>query len=103
LIVPGIIFATWFVFTDAIVSIEGDDQRHVLRRSRELTKGHRWMLCFSGLLLFVLICVIGFCSSVALAFFDHWVISTLIDCFLDIMFESLLVMFLMAYLYLVSR
>ena len=102
LIVPGIIFATWFVFTDAIVSIEGDDQRHVLRRSRELTKGHRWMLCFSGLILFVLMCVIGFCSGMALSFFDNWVISTFLDCFLDVVFEGYIVMFLMAYLCLAS-
>jgi len=89
LIIPGIVFAVWFVFVDAIVSIEGDKQRHVLKRSRELTKGHRWMLFFSGVIAFILISLRAFILGIPLAFIDHWLLSAGGDCLLDVLYQIL--------------
>jgi len=98
LIIPGIVFAVWFIFVDQIVSIEGDKQRHVLRRSREITRGHRWMLFFSVVIVFVIIFLAGAVLSVPLAFIDHWLLSAIVDCLLDIVYHILPIMLLLAYL-----
>lgn len=102
LIIPGIVFAVWFVFVDAIVSIEGDKQPNVLRRSRKITRGHRWMLFFSGVIAFVLIFFAAAVSGLPLAFIDHWIISAVVDCLFDVVFQILPIMFLLAYLNFVS-
>jgi hypothetical protein len=46
LVVPGIVAMVRLIFTDVIVAIEGDRQRDVLWRSRELSHGHRWRIFF---------------------------------------------------------
>ncbi|MEJ2422498.1 MAG: hypothetical protein P8018_12500 [Acidobacteriota bacterium] len=43
-IVPGIVLAVSLVFTDMVVTIEGDRQDHVLTRSWNLSGGKRWFL-----------------------------------------------------------
>lgn len=103
LVIPGIVFAIWFVLVDAIVTIEGDKEFRVLNRSRKLTEGHRWMLFFSGCCGYLLFFGVAFVSSIPLAFVDHWLVSTAIDCALDIFYQILTIIFFLAYLHLVAR
>jgi len=42
LIVPGIIFAVWFVFSIYIVVLEGTKGKAALKESRELVRGYWW-------------------------------------------------------------
>ncbi len=44
LIVPGIVAMVKLIFTDIIVAIEGDREKQVLPRSRELSKGIEWRI-----------------------------------------------------------
>jgi hypothetical protein len=46
LVVPGLAAMVRLIFTDAIVAIEGDRERHVLSRSSDLSRGHRWRIFF---------------------------------------------------------
>lgn len=59
LIVPGVIFAIWFILVDAVVCIEGRSTKHVLSRSMALTRGRR-------LGIFVVLLVAGLCLGVVL-------------------------------------
>ncbi len=102
LVIPGIVFAVWFVFVDAIVSIEGDKQPHVLRRSRELTRDHRWMIFFSGFIALILLFLVGAVLGVPLAFMDHWLLSAIVNCLLAVIYQIIPIMFLLAYLHFVS-
>jgi hypothetical protein len=42
LVVPGIIFFTWFALAGPVVELEGETARGAFKRSRELVKGHFW-------------------------------------------------------------
>jgi hypothetical protein len=42
LVVPGIIFFTWFALAGPLVELEGATVRAAFRRSRQLVKGHFW-------------------------------------------------------------
>jgi hypothetical protein len=42
LVVPGIIFFTWFALAGPVVELEGATVRAAFRRSRQLVKGHFW-------------------------------------------------------------
>ena len=44
LFVPGVVAMVKLVFVDPIVAIEADREPEVLRRSRDLTEGHRWLV-----------------------------------------------------------
>lgn len=44
LIVPGIIFLTWYVLVDVVVAAEGRRHPGVMARSKELTEGKRWWI-----------------------------------------------------------
>jgi hypothetical protein len=46
LVIPGIVAMVRLIFTDVVVAIEGDRQRDVLGRSRQLSHGHRWRIFF---------------------------------------------------------
>jgi hypothetical protein len=54
LVVPGLVAMVRLVFTDAIVAIEGDREKHVLGRSSDLSRGHRWRIFFTLLPLTIL-------------------------------------------------
>ena len=58
LFIPGIVAMIRLIFTDTIVAIEGDRQPDPLRRSRELTHGHRWRI-FSVLFPLMLLDLVG--------------------------------------------
>lgn len=55
-IIPGIVLLVRYTFVETIVSVEGNRQRLVLDRSREIAQGHGWMIFFSGLLAVLLSC-----------------------------------------------
>lgn len=42
LVVPGLIFLTWFALAGPIIELEGTPVRAALKRSRELVRGHFW-------------------------------------------------------------
>jgi len=42
LIVPGLVFLTWFALAGPIIELEGTRVREALRRSRQLVRGHFW-------------------------------------------------------------
>jgi len=42
LIVPGLVFLTWFALAGPIIELEGTRVRDALRRSRQLVRGHFW-------------------------------------------------------------
>jgi hypothetical protein len=42
LVVPGLIFLTWFAFAGPIIELEGTKVRTALKRSRQLVRGHFW-------------------------------------------------------------
>jgi hypothetical protein len=42
LVVPGVIFFTWFALAGPVVELEGETARGALRRSRNLVRGHFW-------------------------------------------------------------
>ncbi|HEV3197663.1 MAG TPA: hypothetical protein VGZ73_07135 [Bryobacteraceae bacterium] len=44
LVVPGVVAMIKLIFTEVIVAIEGDREREVLQRSRDLSEGHRWRI-----------------------------------------------------------
>ena len=44
LIIPGVVAMVKLIFTDVIVAIEADRESEVLRRSRNLSEGHRWRI-----------------------------------------------------------
>ncbi len=100
LVVPGFIFAVWFCLVDPIVAVEGDNQPHVLRRSRELSSAHRWMLFGSAAVCLLLIVVAAVILGLPQGFFDfeHWLLDTATDCILDVWYQILHIMFLLAYL-----
>jgi hypothetical protein len=53
-IVPGILFAVWYVFVGQVVVVEGLKGDRALARSKDLTKGYRGRV-FGMFLLFVVI------------------------------------------------
>ena len=100
LVFPGLMFAVWFSLVDPIVTIEGDQQPHVLRRSRELTKGRRWMLLGSGVVFFAFFLLGVFIAALpaALLDLDHWLLSAATDSLLEVWYQNLHIMLLLAYL-----
>ena len=44
LIVPGIVFITWFALVAPVVKVEHPPIRAAFRRSRELVRGHFWLV-----------------------------------------------------------
>jgi hypothetical protein len=42
LVVPGLVFLTWFALAGPIIELEGTRVRDALRRSRQLVRGHFW-------------------------------------------------------------
>jgi hypothetical protein len=98
LVVPGFIFAVMFCLVDPIVAIEGDSQPHVLRRSRELTSGHRWMLFAAGTVCVLLIALAAFILGLPQGFLDleHWLFDAVTDCLLDVWYQILHIMLLLA-------
>jgi hypothetical protein len=42
LVVPGVIFFTWFALAGPVVELEGATARAAFRRSRQLVRGHFW-------------------------------------------------------------
>lgn len=98
LVVPGVIFAIWFALVVPIVAIEGDNQKHVLRRSRALTKGYRGrifgILVVGGFTFMILAFLLG----IPLAFIDHWAIAATVDSTLDVTYRFFTVLALMMYL-----
>jgi hypothetical protein len=44
LIVPGLIFITWFALVAPVVKVERSPIRPAFRRSRELVRGHFWLV-----------------------------------------------------------
>ena len=104
LVVPGFIVAVMFCLVDSIVAIEGDNQPHVLRRSRELTGGHRWMLFASGTVCLMLIVLAAFILGLPQGLLDveHWLFDAVTDCLLDVWYQILHIMLLLAYLSLVA-
>lgn len=53
LIVPGLLFFTWFSLTAPVITLEGKGVRAALRRSRDLVRGSFWRV--AGILLALLI------------------------------------------------
>ena len=60
LLIPGIIFAVWFVFTSPIVILERMTYTRAMRRSRQLVKGHWWRIFLTLLVFSALIVVLPF-------------------------------------------
>jgi hypothetical protein len=54
LVVPGLVAMVRLIFTDAIVAIEADREQHVLSRSSDLSRGHRWRVFFVLLTMIIL-------------------------------------------------
>ena len=105
LVVPGIYFSICFVFVGIIVSIEADNRKHVLRRSRELVRDNWWLLFISFFVVFVLLFLVGLIPIVAertISFHGNWFYFFLADCLSDVVGGFSLVVFLLAYLHLVS-
>jgi hypothetical protein len=46
LVVPGLMAMARLIFTDAIVAIEADREKHVISRSSDLSRGRRWRIFF---------------------------------------------------------
>lgn len=46
LVIPGLVAMVRLIFTDAVVAIEADREQHALRRSSDLSRGHRWRIFF---------------------------------------------------------
>jgi hypothetical protein len=46
LVVPGLVAMVRLIFTEAIVAIEADREKHVLSRSSDLSRGRRWRIFF---------------------------------------------------------
>ena len=42
LVVPGLVFLTWFALAGPIIELEGTPVRAALKRSRQLVRGHFW-------------------------------------------------------------
>jgi hypothetical protein len=42
LVVPGLVFLTWFALAGPIIELEGTRVREALKRSRQLVRGHFW-------------------------------------------------------------
>jgi hypothetical protein len=54
LVVPGLVAMVRLIFTDAIVAVEADREKHVLSRSSHLSRGHRWRIFFTLLPVMIL-------------------------------------------------
>jgi hypothetical protein len=98
LVIPGVIFAVWFCLVDPIVAIEGDKQRKVLTRSRDLTRNHRWTIFGAGCLCFLLMLVVSLLIGIPLALVDHWFVTATIDCLSDVASSFFTVLMLVVYL-----
>ncbi|HWC98384.1 MAG TPA: hypothetical protein VG456_16610 [Candidatus Sulfopaludibacter sp.] len=49
LIVPGVIMAIDLIFTETVVAIEGDRTSDVRERTKQLARGHRWLIFWAML------------------------------------------------------
>ncbi len=103
LIVPGIVFLTWYVFVTHAVAVEDRSKSDALSRSKQLSAGHRWTIFGVGLVVVLVWLLLLFAASVSFAFADHWLAATAVDLVNDVAFELPTVVFLMYFLHLVQR
>src|SRR3989344_597930 len=58
LIIPGVIFAVWFIFANQVFVFEGIKGKGALARSKELVKGYWWPIFGRFLLFFIISAII---------------------------------------------
>ncbi|MGA9207314.1 MAG: zinc ribbon domain-containing protein [Terriglobales bacterium] len=103
LIVPGIVFLTWYVFVTQAVAIEDRSKSDALSRSKQLSAGHRWTILGAGVVVALVWLLLIVAASFSLALADHWLIRAAIDLVNDLALELPTVVFLMYFLHLVQR
>ena len=74
LIVPGLIFMTWYALVDVIVTTEGRRHPGVMARSKELTAGRRWWIF--GFYMLAFLAAIAAAIAIALIEEAIWSIAT---------------------------
>jgi hypothetical protein len=102
-VIPGLVLGVWFALIDVVVAVEGSTQKRVLERSRELTRGCRWAIFWSGCAVMVLVLAFFLLVGLSLAVWDHWIVETLVDCLSGIATQLFVVFALVVYLKIVAK
>jgi len=103
LVVPGIVFMTWYAFVTQAVAVENRSKSDALRRSKQLSAGHRWTIFAVGVVIVLAWLVVVFTAAFSLAVSNNWIVATGVDIVSDLALELPTVVFLLYFLYLVKR
>ena len=108
LIIPGIILSVAFQLVYPIATLEDRGPVEILKRSFQLTKGHRWNIFWAGLVLAILLGLISIPAAVVVAVLaangiTFWAIPAVLAMLSDILSEATTVLSLVIYLSIVSH
>jgi hypothetical protein len=86
-----------------VVAVEGSAHKRVLERSRDLTRGYRWAIFWSGCAVMVLVLAFFLLVGLSPAVWDHWLVETMVDCLTGIATQLFVVFALVVYLKIVAK
>ena len=84
LVIPGLIFWTWYALVEQVVVVESVSAKDALRRSRELSKGHRLKLVGFGAFFLFYAILVFFGGGMAIGIHEAWWTAALMDCIFDV-------------------
>lgn len=108
LIIPGIILSVAYQLVYPIATLENLGPVEILKRSFQLTKGHRWKIFWAGFVLGLLLALVSIPAAVVLGIINasgigFWPVRAVLAMVTDILNEATTVLSLVIYLSIVNH